>query len=330
MKGNNKIKVGVLYGGTSLEHGVSLASAETVKNNLDQEKYEIIDVFVDKSGQWFIGQEGNREILKKHGDLKNQVDVIVSVLHGSFGEDGQVQRILEDIKVKFIGSGSLSSFLSFSKIISKRIFQNNNIPTPDFIALNNYDLLDLEKLSEKIQEQLGNKVVVKTSESGSSFGVYVCNSSGEIKDSVKNAFEIGNEVFIEQCINGKEYTCGVLEDKNGKIRALPIVEIIPSGEFFDYEAKYENEVQEICPANIEDKVLEKKIKELAIKTHRALGLKGYSRTDFLYNKENGLFILEVNTLPGMTETSLYPQELKADGVGISKFLDKIITRVIKK
>ncbi len=320
-----KTKVGVLYGGISLEYEVSLASAKTIKDSLDTEKYEIVDLFIDKSGQWFVSNkdEGKKEISDYH-DLNEYVDVVVSVLHGSFGEDGKVQRILEKADVKFIGSNSLSSFLSFSKIISKKIFQKNDIPTPKFISFCNRDLIDFTISANKIEKKLGDKVVIKTSESGSSFGVYICKNSDDITISLKKAFEIGDEVLAEEHIQGKEYTCGVMENNDGKIISLPIVEIIPKREFFDFKAKYENHVEEVCPAIIKDKNLESEISKLAISVHRALGLNGYSRTDFIYHPERGLFVLEVNTLPGMTETSLYPQELNAEGISISNFLDRMI------
>lgn len=324
-----KTKVGVLYGGIFLEHEISLASARTIKKNLNKEKYEIIDLFINKSGQWFLsqGKSEHREKIKP-ANLSNYVDIVVSVLHGSFGEDGSVQKILEDADVKFIGSNSLASFVSFSKIISKKVFQKNNIPTPEFITFCNRKSLDYKKASETIREKFGEKAVIKTSESGSSFGVYVCKSSDEFIESLKKAFAVGDEILVEEYIVGQEYTCGVLEAKNDDLDALPIVEIIPKKEFFDFEAKYNNQVEEICPAIIKDKNLEEKISALAISAHKALGLSNYSRTDFIVRGKE-LFTLETNTLPGMTETSLYPQELKARGISIADFLDKMIKKKLK-
>ena len=317
---DKKITVGVLSGGVSLEHEVSLKSGKTIKNNLDSNKYNVADIFVAKSGQWFL--DG---VLISSKNLKGKIDVIFSVLHGSYGEDGKVQNILEEEEIKFVGSSAKSSRLSFSKIASKRVFKENNIKTPKFLSLNKNEVSDLNERVEKIIAEFGKeKVVVKASESGSSFGVYICNSVDELVSRIKNAFEIGDEVLVEEYISGKEFTCGVLERAKGNIEPLPIVEIIPQKEFFDFEAKYENAVKEICPAVISDKNLVNEIQETTVKVHKALGLSDYSRTDFIFNEENGLYALEVNTLPGMTETSLYPQELRAAGIKLGDFLDIVI------
>lgn len=262
--------------------------------------------------------------------MKEKVDIIFSVLHGSFGEDGKIQKILEKYNIKFVGSSSNSSYNSFSKIISKQVFEENNIKTPAFSYLNKNDVIDFAEEAEKIFAKFNPKVVIKTSESGSSFGVYICGSVNEITRALEGAFEIGDDVLVEEYMAGKEYTCGVIEEKNGEIRALPIVEIIPRKEFFDFEAKYEGAVDEICPAEIENEDLKKQIHETAVKVHKVLKLSDYSRTDFIFDDKRGLYVLEVNTLPGMTEISLYPQELKADGIGLSGFLDILLINRLKR
>ncbi len=319
---SKKIRVGVLSGGVSLEHEVSLNSGKTVKNNLDPGKYEVADIFVSKDGRWFL--EG-KEIVPQ--DLKGRVDIVFSVLHGSYGEDGQVQSILEKEGINFVGSATEPSRLSFSKVASKRVFEKSGIKTPRFLSLEKSKIGDLSVGARNVLKKFqGRKVVAKASESGSSFGVFICDSVEELAQALREIFEIGNEALVEEYIKGKEFTCGVLEQKVGQVEPLPIVEIIPQKEFFDFEAKYENAVEEICPAIIEDKNLVKEIQETAVKVHKALGLADYSRTDFIFNEEKGLYVLEVNTLPGMTETSLYPQELRAAGWKLSDFLDTIIRK----
>ena len=305
-----------------MEHEVSLNSGKTVKNNLNPGKYEVADIFVAKDGQWFL--EG-KEITPQ--DLKSRVDIVFSVLHGSYGEDGQVQSVLEKERINFVGSSAKSSQLSFSKIASKRVFEKSGIKTPRFLSLEKSKIGNLNEEAANIVEKFqGKKVVAKASESGSSFGVFICDSAEELAQALREIFEIGNEALVEEYIEGKEFTCGVLEQKVGQVEPLPIVEIIPQKEFFDFEAKYENAVEEICPAVIEDENLAKEIQRTAARVHKVLGLADYSRTDFIFNEEKGLYVLEVNTLPGMTETSLYPQELRAAGWKLSDFLDTIIRK----
>ena len=315
-----KVRVGVLSGGVSLEHDVSLNSGRTIKNNLDPDKYEIADIFVAKDGRWFL--EGEKIIPR---DLKGRVDIVFSVLHGSYGEDGQVQGILEKEGINFVGSGAGPSRLSFSKIASKQVFEKSEIKTPRFLSLKKSKIGNLSEEAVNISAKFqGQRVVAKASESGSSFGIFVCNSDEELARALREVFKIGDEALVEEHIEGREFTCGVLEEKAGQVEPLPIVEIIPQKEFFDFEAKYENAVEEICPAVIEDEKLSAEIQRTATRVHEVLGLADYSRTDFIFNKNKGLYVLEVNTLPGMTETSLYPQELQAAGWKLSDFLDVVI------
>ena len=312
---SKKIKVGVLSGGISLEHEVSLNSGKIIRDNLNIDKYKIVNIFISKSGQWFLNKT---QISPK--ELKENVDIIFSVLHGFYGEDGKVQSVLEENGIKFVGSSAKSSQVSFSKIASKQVFEKNNIRTPLFLYLNKDKIYDINKDAKRIFEAFKKqKMVVKASESGSSIGVYVCKSIDELIQGMKNAFKISNNVLVEEYISGREFSCGVLEKTKGNVESLPIVEIIPPKNFFNFKAKYQMKAKEICPAVIDDKDLIKEIQKTAVKIHKVLGLSDYSRTDFMFNKKKGLYALEVNTLPGMTETSLYPQELRACGIKLSSF-----------
>ncbi len=194
------------------------------------------------------------------------------------------------------------------------------------MSLNKNEFFDLDdKAKEIFAEFEKQKVVVKASESGSSFGVYICGSANDLISGMKNSFKISDDVLVEEYISGREFTCGTLERTKRNAEPLPIVEIISQKEFFDFEAKYKDAVEEVCPAVINDANLIKEIQETAVGVHKALRLSDYSRTDFIFNEKKGLYVLEVNTLPGMTETSLYPQELQANGMKLSEFLDIVIS-----
>ncbi len=320
-----KIRVGVLRGGIALEHNVSLKSGETVLRNLDKNKFDVFDIIISKERNWFFeGVEIQPE------SLKAKVDIVFSVLHGKFGEDGQVQKILSDNKILFVGSGIQASIDSFSKIITKEKILKEGVDTPKWMKIKKKPL-NFKDETKMIVENFGTECVVKAVNEGSSFGVYVCHNEDEIKDALKKVFEISDNVFVEEYIKGREFTCGVFDGPKG-LEALPIVEIIPesSQEFFDFDAKYNGKVKEICPAVIEDEFVKNEIWEISKKVHKILNLKDYSRTDFIFNEKTGrIVVLEVNTLPGMTETSLLPKELREAGYSLKEFLSFVILKRFK-
>lgn len=287
-----KINLAVLMGGRSSEHEISLITGENVIKYLDKKKYNIKPIVISKKGEW------STEELKS-------IDVVFNAMHGEYGEDGTIQKILDDLGIKYTGSGVLASALGMDKIKSYEIFKLHGLTVP--------------------RETTVGKVVVKPSCLGSSVGISIVDNKKDFKKAIKKAKEKCDTVIIEEHIDGKEVTCGIIDNFKGqKYFALPVTEIVPpDGRFFDYEVKYDGSTQEITPARI-SKELTKKIQEQSIKAHQILGCKGYSRVDFIIDKKNKIYILEVNTLPGLTSESLLPKAAKEAGIEFSELLDIII------
>ena len=329
------LRVGVLMGGPSLEHEVSLNTGQNVIDNLDKTKYEPIAVKISKVGKWFLEGKSVSQLEALSGH-----DVVFNALHGTFGEDGKVQAILEHTGIKYTGSGIAGSAIAMDKFHSREIFKLTGLNTPKTLKL---------KKGENYLAQVGffvNKitklpVVVKPCSNGSSVGVQIVDDLNKLEKAVVSAFKLDKFVLIEEFVKGRELTCGVLDpaldDKGGagnfatmtvgSITALPVTEIIPikNHKFFNYDAKYKTgHSNEITPAPI-DEVLTKKAQDIAIKAHRVLGCSGYSRTDMILKNGNGtIYVLETNTLPGLTKNSLLPKAASVAGLTLTQLLDKII------
>ena len=332
------IKVGVIRGGVSGEYEVSLATGSQVLSHLRsdklKDKYSAIDIFIDRDGVWHInGIPISLDI------LPTKVDVILNALHGDFGEDGKVQKILEDLKIPYTGSGPLSSEIAYDKFLSKKEFEKLNIKTPRHILFPVYQE-DFDgprnKYAKKCAKEVWNRFpspwIIKPLTGGSSMGIQVCKTF----ESLVSAFEIGtNEkvsVLVEEFIDGKEATVGVIDYFRSKnVYTLPPVEIrIPKTSiFFDNEVKYNGKSKEICPGNFTFKEKEE-LERLASFIHTGLGLRHYSRSDFIVHPKRGIYALEVNTLPGLTSESLMPKALDAVGSNLPEFIDHIIKLALKK
>jgi D-alanine-D-alanine ligase len=320
----HRIRVGVLRGGPSNEYEVSLKTGATILNNLPAEKYSPREIFIDKNGVWHV--EG-RPV--QPSQALTHVDVVVNALHGYYGEDGKVQHILESHGIPFTGSGSFASAVGMNKQMSKDVYKRHKIKTPQ-----SRTIILGENISDKIREVFHSfppPLVIKPASSGSSVGVSIIKTVKELEPALELAFKYSDTVLIEEFIQGKEATCGVIEDfRDQAYYALPPIEIRPrKGSFFDYEAKYEGKSDEIVPGNFTE-AEKKELEKLAIEAHKTLGLRHYSRSDFIIHPRRGIFILETNTLPGLTEESLLPKALNAVGAKLSHFLDHIVQLAMRK
>lgn len=318
-----KIKVGVLRGGPSPEYGVSLKTGKTILDNLPEE-CEPIDIFISKDGTWH-----ERGLEKSPHNILRRIDAVINGLHGTYGEDGTVQKLLDDFRVPYSGSNALSSAIAMNKIASKKIYKNHSLKTPVSVSI------PLEKLSkEAIKDaycSLPGPFVVKPSSAGSSIGVYIVHSMPELEEAVIAASQYSPAVIIEEFIGGKEATCGIIDDFRGSLHypLLP-VEIRHKSDFFDYNAKYSTGgAEEICPGNFSSSETEM-IKKMAVDAHKALGLRHYSRSDFIVHPRRGVYILETNTLPGLTETSLIPKSLTAIGSSIKEFIAHLLSKTLER
>lgn len=320
----HKIRVGVLRGGPSNEYEVSLKTGATILNNLSQETYHVRDIFIDRSGVWHV----NGVPVKPHEALTH-IDIAVNALHGNYGEDGKVQHIFETHGIPFTGSGSFASAMGMNKQFSKEIYRKEKIKTPQSLLLESLQNISVE--AHKVFQKFPLPVIVKPVSSGSSVGVTIVKGFPDLEDAIKKAFEHSENVLIEEFIKGKEATCGVIDDfRDQEYYALPPIEIRPhENRFFDYEAKYQGKSDEIVPGNFTE-AEKREIERMAVEAHKALGLRHYSRSDFMIHPKRGVFILETNTLPGLTEESLIPKALHSVGASLSHFLDHIIGLAMRK
>lgn len=314
-----RMRVGVLRGGPSNEYDVSLKTGSNVLANLDQEKYLPIDVFIDRSGVWHM--RGLPVVPRR---VLQGLDVAINAMHGEFGEDGTIQRMLDASGVAYTGTGVLGSALAMSKSATKRSFASSGIKMPRHTVV---DLeSDLEKSAQYIFHHLPQPVVVKPASSGSSVGVSIVHGASAIVQALRHALEVSSKALAEEFIAGREATVGVLERFRGEdVYALPPIEIIPSQEnsFFDYDAKYSGKSQEVCPSTF-SRDTKSELEEIARDVHRALGLRHYSRSDFIVTPRRGVYFLEVNTLPGFTSESLFPKATEAVGCSFPQLLDHLI------
>lgn len=315
------IKVGVLRGGLGHEYEVSLKTGASVIKNLSPDKYQPVDILITRDGVWHIL---GRPIAPE--EAVRQVDVVFNALHGEFGEDGQLQNLLDLSRVPYTGSGALASALGMNKPKAKEIFRQAGFKVPQDIVLRRELHQDAEEAAYQVFRRLSPPWIIKPSASGSSVGLYLARNYQELVSSLEKVFRLTDDVLVEEYIKGREATCGVVDNfRNQDCHALLPIEIVTAEnkQLFDYEAKYSGVTKEICPGRFSQEE-KREVERLATEIHKVLGLRHYSRSDFVVSPK-GVYVLEVNTLPGLTEESLIPKALKAGGVEYSQFLDHVIT-----
>lgn len=299
------LRIGVIAGGISSEREVSLKTGQEIYKSLLRSGYRAF--FIDLKD----------DICSK---LKS-IDVAFLALHGRYGEDGTVQGLLEILKIPYTGSGVLSSAMAIDKIISKKIFEYECIPTPDYITINADDEINLSEIRSKIRRELLYPVVIKPSREGSTIGISIVNNDSELSDALKAAFSYDSKVLIEKFISGRLLTVSIIGEKPV---ALPIIEIKPKSGFYDYKSKYTEGLTEyIVPALLEEKLC-KYITGIAIRSHSSLNCWGISRVDLILGSDNNAYVLEVNTMPGMTPISLVPKAAKAAGIDFDLLVEIIL------
>ena len=254
-------------------------------------------------------------------------DMVFVALHGMNGEDGRVQATFDMLGIPYTGSGYLGAAIAMDKMLTKEMVKDKGVRTPAWKTFRAGSIVneeDLRKSAETISEGIEAPCVIKTPTGGSSVGVYIVTDQESVRPAVEMCLGFGPDVLVEQLIEGREFTCAVLRD-----RALPSVEIVPKVDFYNYENKYKaGATEEICPGRCTPEV-EKQMGEMALKVHNTLGLRTYSRSDFIVDKYNNAWFLEVNTLPGMTPTSLVPQEAAAVGISYEDLCEIIVNDALE-
>jgi len=301
-----KLTLALLSGGISSEREVSLNSGQQVLEALNKDKYDII-------------RYDPKTDLERLVSDASKLDAALIILHGPYGEDGTVQGLLDLLHIPYQGSDVLGSAVAMNKLVAKQRYERSGLPVPPYIVVARNDSLDIGDFVARV----GLPMVVKPVAAGSSVGMSIVKAQENLQEALEKGFAHGDTVILEEYIKGVELTGGVLG--NDDLQALPLIEIIPdaSHEFFDYDAKYTAGVtQEICPARVNENITSK-AQSYAMMAHRALFCLGYSRTDMIL-RDNELYVLETNTIPGMTATSLFPQAAQAAGISFSELLDRLI------
>ncbi len=326
------IKLGIIHGGVSTEHEVSEMSSKSIMENLNKEKYDIYDIYINKYGKWFERKDGKEEEIYNLIWYLKELDVVFPVLHGLWGEDGTIQGMLEMLQVPYVGCGVLASSVGMDKVYAKIIFDKAGInQTPyvyvykkkdGYIIINeNFD--EEEFKLEKITSKLKFPMFVKPSNSGSSVGVKKVESADELKEAIEYAGRYDCKILVEQGVIGREFECAILGEE--EVIASTIGEIASAEEYYSFDAKYNiPESKTIIPAKIDENIINE-VRRIAIKAFKAIDGKGLSRVDFFVeNDTNKIFINEINTMPGFTKISMYPKLFEAVGVPYSELLDRLI------
>ncbi len=355
---NKKIRLGVLFGGKSAEHEVSLISAKNVIEALDKEKYDVFLIGIDKTGEWrlrdgyaYLMNADNPKLVALHEakecvalvprrDRKElvscadnqlqeslQLDVIFPVLHGTYGEDGTVQGLLKLANIPFVGAGVLGSAIGMDKDVMKRLLRDSKIPIGKFLTL--YDYNRQTYSYENIVAEIGSPFFIKPANAGSSVGVSKVKTLEEFITALDLAFAYDRKVLAEEFISGREIECSVLGNDH-PIASLP-GEVVPQHEFYSYEAKYLDEegARFEIPVCLPEALTEK-IQKLAIDAYRALCCEGMARVDFFLTADGQAYVNEINTIPGFTKISMYPKLWVASGIPYAELLDRLIALAIER
>lgn len=318
-------RVAVLRGGPSEEYSVSMNTGRAVLESLSRQNIFCKDIIITKNGEWI--NEGKVMPINK---IFEGIDIVFLALHGSFSEDGEIQKMLQTLKIPFTGSSSLSSAIAFNKALTKDIVEREGVLTPKYKVITNDQLDDIYDITNQIISDIGPEYMVKPNTSGSSISTQLVRNSVTLQTVIEDTLKKYDSIIVEEFIRGKEATVAVLEDFRGEeIYTFPITEIIPSRKFpfFDYQAKYSGETETVCPSSFSyrERVL---LQDYATHIHKTLGLSQYSRSDFMV-RDNKVYFLETNTLPGLTSESLYPKAAKAVGLEFDDLISHLLNTCAK-
>ena len=342
-----KQKVAIIYGGKSVEHQISIRSAKNVVQYLDTNRFESVLIGISRSGSWYLTQSVEANIEEGHPlalilgqsnenfiDLKNQkkiadISAVFPVLHGTDGEDGSVQGLLKSVNLPIVGTGVLGSAMAMDKLVTKRLMQHANIPTSKFLA---FDISQKESISfNEVTAKIGLPFIVKPASLGSSVGVSKVNNREQLKKAIEETFKYDSSAIFEEFVEGRELECSVMG--NSEVSATLPAEIVIGDkyEFYDYQAKYEDPdaVQLHVPAQV-DKDIANQIKELSIKAYKALHCEDFARVDLFLKADGTILINEINTIPGFTNSSMFPIMWQNEGIDYQSLLTQLIEMAQKR
>jgi D-alanine-D-alanine ligase len=336
----SKKKVAILYGGRSVEHGVSVNSAKNIFEFIDKEQFETIAIGISQSGQWFLTKSVDKDIEQgqalglildpvKPGFIllassdRIRVDIIFPVLHGTDGEDGSIQGLIKALNIPMVGTSVLGSSISMNKIIAKRLLKDAGIPVTKFLS---FHFNDQKKIKfESIQKELGLPFIIKSASLGSSVGVTKVSKKSDFKKAVDEAFRYDHELIIEEFIVGREIECAILGNAQAEASNPGEIVISKEYEFYTFDAKYvDSKAVEIkVPAELSDKII-KKIRNVSLEAFQILHCEDFSRVDLFLTKKGKIYVNEINTIPGFTNSSMYPMMWKERGISFSELITRLI------
>ncbi len=344
MKSKRKIRLGILFGGRSSEHEVSLLSARSIIDAVDRKKYDVSLIGIGKDGRW-LGAAGESYLLNASDPKKiainvaaakelalhpgregiGPIDVVFPIVHGTYGEDGSIQGLLRMLDLPFVGPDLLGSAVGMDKDVAKRLLRDAGIPVADFFALGRGDAFTLSK----IWKRLGKPVFVKPANQGSSVGIAKAKNDATLKAAIADAFRYDDKILIEEAVVGREIEIAVLGNETPETSIAG--EVIPRHEFYSYEAKYldEHGADLRIPAEL-PLALMRKAQALAVRTFKTLGLEGMARVDFFMKSDGAFVVNEVNTIPGFTKISMYPKLWEASGLPYPKLIDRLIRLALER
>jgi D-alanine-D-alanine ligase len=316
--------VGVLRGGPSQEHEISLKTGAAMLAHLPSEQYVVRDIYLDKKGVWH-----DRGRATSPDRALRQLDAVLIALHGEYGEDGELQKLLELFSIPYAGADSFSSYVAMHKLMAKVRATEAGLLTPEYRYIEGIE--ESERVAQEVIRTFAQPIVVKPVGWGSSVGISIEGGYASVLSAIQKLFADGSRgVLIEELVHGKEATVGVVENLRGqKLYSLPPIEIIPpENDFFSYNSKYSGATRELCPGNF-SRVVAEELQHQAKVMHRALGVRHYSRSDFIVAPK-GIYYLETNTLPGLTPQSLLPKSLEAVGVPFPDFLSHLVDLALER
>ncbi|HZT06669.1 MAG TPA: D-alanine--D-alanine ligase family protein [Chloroflexota bacterium] len=347
----SKARVALIYGGRSGEHEVSVASARSLVRAIDPDRYTVLPIKIDHEGSWLLSEPGSPAATSTQRVLPSadpgrrgfvclatsgnpdgdfyEIDVAFPLVHGTYGEDGCLQGLLEMAGIPYVGSGVLASAVSMDKIVMKSVFRAEGFPTPRWIAVDRTDAETDPCLPERIAEEIGFPCFVKPSNLGSSVGINKARDEDQLADAIALAAQFSARLIVEQGLEVREIECGVLG--NHEPSASVVGEIIPARDFYDYEAKYHDQrTQFVIPASLPEAIASR-VRDLAVRAFQAIGGAGMARVDFFLGRDDGaVYLNEINTIPGFTDMSVYPRLWNASGVAYGQLIDRLISLAFER
>ena len=345
------MKLAIIFGGSSNEHEVSIASACSIIQNLDHQKYEIFPIYLDKNNQFWLWKKDIHTIqpmeigvlpvplepIEEPFLFLKTIDCVFLMIHGKNGEDGTLASVLEFMNIPYVGNNPTPSMITMDKIYTKEILELNHIKTAHYLAFTKYmdyyimngQKWNFNQILNFIDKRMSYPLFIKPANSGSSIGISKVKRKEELELAIKEALKIDVRILVEQEIKGRELECAILE-RDGEILASVIGEVLTNSDYYSYDAKYMNkEINTKIPALLSADLLQK-IRQTAIQSFQVLNLRGYSRVDFFLDEQENIILNEINTVPGFTEISMYPKLWEASGICYRTLLDVLIEESLKK